>query len=132
MGKGGGRRLIAGVVGWSAVAALAVVASAAPAGAAPARSAIRFWGPNVSYTGDAGAAKKVHAMEKLGNVLYVGGNFDTISPEPATTNNNGVAGVARPHLYAVDATTGAYLPQFVPQLNGPVFALEVDAATGTL
>ena len=132
MGKGGGRKLIAGVVAWSAVAALAVVASAAPAGAAPSRSPIRFWGPNVSYTGDAGAAKKTHAMEKLGNVLYVGGNFDTIAPEPATTNNNGVAGVAQPHLYAVDATTGAYLPQFAPQLNGPVYALEVDPATGTL
>ena len=132
MGKGGGRKLIAGVVAWSAVAALAVVASAAPASAAPTRSPIRFWGPNVSYTGDAGAAKKIHAMEKLGNVLYVGGNFDTIAPEPATTNNNAVAGVAQPHLYAVDATTGAYLPQFAPQLNGPVFALEVDPATGTL
>ena len=32
-----------------------------------------------------GDAKKIHAMEKLGNVLYVGGNFDQIAPEPATT-----------------------------------------------
>ena len=132
MGKGGGRKLIAGLVAWAAVAAVAVVASASPAGAAPSRSPIRFWGPNVSYTGVAGDAKKIHAMEKLGNVLYVGGNFDQIAPEPATTNNNGVAGVAQPHLYAVDATTGAYLPQFAPQLNGPVFALELDPATGTL
>ena len=132
MGKVGGRKLIAGVVAWAAVASLAVVASASPASAAPSRSPIRFWGPNVSYTGVAGDAKKIHAMEKLGNVLYVGGNFDQIAPEPATANNNGVAGVAQPHLYAVDATTGAYLPQFAPQLNGPVFALELDAATGTL
>ena len=132
MGRIGGRKLIAGVVAWAAVASLAVVASASPAGAVPSRSPIQFWGPNVSYTGVAGDAKKVHAMEKLGNVLFVGGNFDTIAPEPATVNNNGVAGVAQPHLYAVDATTGTYLPQFAPQLNGPVFALELDPATGTL
>ena len=71
-------------------------------------------------------------MESFGNVLYVGGNFDQIAPEPRTDNNNGVAGVAQPYLYAVDATTGTYLPQFAPQSYGDWSSPSTRRAGGRL
>ena len=117
--------LTAGVV----VAGVAV-ALATPALAALTPNTIRFWGPNVDYSGNAGTAKRTTVMLKVGDVLYIGGNFDTIRPEP--TINSTEVSVSQPYLYAVDATTGAYLPQFDPQLDGTVYALAYDQARHAL
>lgn len=122
------RRILSAAVAGAVLAAAFVALAASPASAALAASPIRFWGPNVAYSGSAATAKKTNALLKVGNVLYVGGNFDEIRPEPGT----GVPGVSRPFLYAVDATTGVYLPAFAPLLNGPVEALEADPVTGTV
>jgi hypothetical protein len=102
------------------------VAVASPAGAAVGLTGFRYWGPNTQYNGTATTAKKVNDLAQLGNTLYVGGLFDEIRPEPG----NGVPATPRPNLYAVDATTGAYLPAFAPIVNGQVEALEVDPQRG--
>ena len=123
-----GRRFIGGVIASTVLSGALVALAAAPAGAVPSASPIRFWGPNVAYSGTAATAKKTNALLKVGNVLYVGGNFDEIRPEPGT----GIPAVSQPFLYAVDATTGVYLPQFNPKLNGPAYALESDPVTNTV
>ncbi len=109
-------------------AGLLVGLQASPASAAVSLSGARMWAPNTSYTGSADTAEKINAIVKSGDVLYVGGSFSQLRPEPGA----GVPSLAQPNLYAVDTRTGAYLPAFRPVVNGMVEALEVDAATGTL
>ena len=60
----------------------------------------------------------VTATARLGNVLYIGGNFRGVAPE-----GNVAAGVL-----AVDATSG--LPGPAAKLNGNVLAIESDGAGG--
>ena len=60
----------------------------------------------------------VNATARLGNVLYIGGNFRGVAPE-----GNVAAGVL-----AVDATSG--LPGPAARLNGNVLAIESDGAGG--
>ena len=60
----------------------------------------------------------VNAVARLGNVLYLGGNFRGVAPE-----GNVAAGVL-----AVDATSG--LPGPAAKLNGNVLAIESDGAGG--
>ncbi len=60
----------------------------------------------------------VNATARLGNVLYLGGNFRGVAPE-----GNVAAGVL-----AVDATSG--LPGPAAKLNGNVLAIEPDGAGG--
>jgi hypothetical protein len=56
---------------------------------------------------------EVYALtEADGGIVYVGGLFSTIN------------GVARNNLAAIDHLTGAVLPGFDPNVDGPVFALE--------
>ena len=109
-------------------AGLLVGLQASPASAAVSLSGARMWAPNTSYTGSADTAEKINAIVKSGDVLYVGGSFSQLRPEPGA----GVPSLAQANLYAVDTRTGAYLPAFRPVVNGMVEALEVDAATGTL
>ena len=109
-------------------AGLLVGLQASPASAAVSLSGARMWAPNTSYTGSADTAEKINAIVKSGDVLYVGGSFSQLRPEPGA----GVPSLAQANLYAVDTRTGAYLPAFRPAVNGIVEALEVDAATGTL
>ncbi len=79
--------------------------------------------------------QRVKALAKLGNTLYVGGEFSTISPAP------NMPVLAQRYLFAVDATTGVYRSQFAPLILAPpgteldpsgVLALEVDPAGGSL
>lgn len=60
----------------------------------------------------------VAAMETIGNTIFVGGKFTSITRDERFYTNHS-------YLAAFDATTGAYLPDFAPQLNGPVNAMEV-------
>ncbi len=83
--------------------------------------------------GDAPGTVKVAALGKIGATLYVGGNFPEIAPErePNTTLPAG-AGIPRPYLFAVDATTGVPKWGWGAQVDGPVYAIEVDPATNTV
>ncbi|MFV0523013.1 MAG: fibronectin type III domain-containing protein [Acidimicrobiales bacterium] len=61
---------------------------------------------------------QVFAIEQIGNRIYVGGKFTEARP-----SSNG-APVAQPYLAAFDATTGNYLQDFTPALEGAVYTLE--------
>ena len=76
---------------------------------------------------------KVDTLAKIGNTLYVGGQFTQLAPErlPNSTVPAG-SGIPRPYLFAADATTGLPIWSFNAVLDGPVFALAADAATNTL
>ena len=82
---------------------------------------------------DSSGTVKVNALAKIGNTLYVGGQFTQIAPErlPNTSLPAG-SGIPRPYLFAADATTGPPIWSFGAVVDGPVYALEVDPATNTL
>lgn len=125
-----------GALAATAVVTVGVTASAAPAGATlgdglePMISTSIALGTNPL---DPNATVKVTSLAKLANTLYVGGQFTQIAPErlPVTSLPAG-AGIPRPYLFAVDATTGNPVWSFAPVLDGAVYALEVDPATNTL
>ncbi len=60
----------------------------------------------------------IFAMERIGNVLYVGGRFTDVSPS---------GGTAQPGLAAFDATTGNVISTFAPAVNGAVYALQASS-----
>ncbi len=63
---------------------------------------------------------EVMAIEQIGNLVYVGGKFTEVRPW------RGGTATARPFLAAFDATTGAYVSSFDPNLDGPVYALQAS------
>ncbi len=62
---------------------------------------------------------RVAAITKLGNVIYIGGTFTTVTTLGGTE-------VAMPYLAAVDATTGDLITSFAPSPNAQVRALAND------
>jgi hypothetical protein len=62
---------------------------------------------------------RVAAITKLGNVIYVGGTFTSVTTRGGTV-------VARPYLAAIDATTGDLVTGFSPNPNAQVRALAND------
>jgi hypothetical protein len=101
----------------------------ATAEAAQVLPAAPSWSTNTSKS------LRVRAITKLGNTVYIGGEFTTISPVP------GAPPVDQPYLFAMDATTGAFRSAFRPRLAGPagttfdplgVLSLEIDPASGAL
>ena len=62
-------------------------------------------------------ASQVFAIEQIGNRIYVAGKFLEARPDA-----NGTP-VAQPYLAAFDATSGALIPSFRPQVESPVYAL---------
>ena len=88
-----------------------------------------------SWITTTGRTERVRAMARLGNTVYVGGEFTAIAPAPNTPT------IPQSYLFAIDATTGVYKPEFAPVItslpsdeldpNG-VLALEADPATNTL
>ena len=82
---------------------------------------------------DPNATVKVTSLAKIGNTLYVGGQFTQIAPERLPTSSVPAgSGIPRPYLFAADATTGNPIWSFAPVLDGAVYALEVDPSTNTL
>src|SRR4029079_5520255 len=70
---------------------------------------------------------------KIGNPLYVGGQFPAIAPERLPNTTLPVASaIPRSYLFAADATTGLPIWSFGAVVDGPVYALEVDPGTNTL
>ena len=62
----------------------------------------------------------VFAIEQIGDTIYVGGKFLEARPSA-----NGAAS-AQPYLAAFNASTGAFISSFRPQLESAVYALEAS------
>jgi hypothetical protein len=60
---------------------------------------------------------RVDAIRRIGNTVYIGGNFTVAQDEGTTTN------VTRNHLAAVDASTGK-LTSWNPNANGRIYDIE--------
>lgn len=63
---------------------------------------------------------EVMAIEQIGNTIYVGGQFLEVVRKRNEPHHD------QRFLAAFDATTGAWIDWWRPQLNGPVFALEAS------
>lgn len=85
------------------------------------------WGVNGTRgsTGTEGNVE-VQALEQIGNVMYVGGNFRWVQRDA-----NGTGRVEQSYLAAFNATTGEFIPGFTPTFNEQVRALEA-LPNGTL
>jgi len=115
------RRLLAGIVATSA-AVLGLVVGVTPAtalqGTVPANAA-SSWQTN-------GA---VSAIIAANGVVYLGGDFTSVRPPGAAA---GSGEVARNHLAAFDASTGALITSFNHNVNGAVKVLSMSADGQTL
>ena len=90
--------------------------------AAPRNGALTTeWGvTGLGAGGTAETAGEVQAFAQIGGTVYVGGNFTTVQKGASAT---GTDVVAQPYLAAFDATTGAYIRSFTPQLDNQVKSL---------
>ncbi len=115
-------------IGRQLAAALFSVASAAtlvsaPAGAEIATYAQDTWGVYNSITSGTLTDRidsEVMAIERIGNLIYVGGKFTDVRQTPTS------APVNQQFLAAFDAQTGAYVSSFDVDLSGPVYALQAS------
>ena len=90
---------------------------ATPASAAYAANGEPVWIPrNATNTADLLRADN-RALAKIGNVVYVGGDFTELAPEL------GAPAVQQANLAAFNATTGVPIASFTPQLDGKVYAM---------
>jgi hypothetical protein len=62
----------------------------------------------------------VRGTARLGDTLYVGGDFTRVAPSSAAIGS----------VYAVSASTGALVPGVFPRVDGTVSAIEPDGAGG--
>ncbi len=127
------RRLAAIVVAFGGALASVAVLGSSPAGAAFAANGEPVWIPrNANNTGDLLRANS-QALAKMGNTVYLGGDFTELAPEL------GAPGIQQGYLAAFNAApttpgngTGVPLGAFHPQLDGPVYALVADAPNNRL
>ena len=118
------RRIIAAVAAVVVVAGSLGLVGATPASAAYAANGEPVWIPrNAANTADLLRADN-RALAKIGNVVYVGGDFTELAPEL------GAPAVQQANLAAFNATTGVPVASFKPQLDGKVYAM-VASADGT-
>ena len=122
------KRMIIAAIAAAAVLAgslgLVGVVGVSPASAAYASNGEPVWIPrNATNTADLLRADN-RALAKIGNVLYVGGDFTELAPEL------GAPAVQQANLAAFNATTGVPIASFAPQLDGKVYAM-VASADGT-
>jgi hypothetical protein len=103
----------------SIVAAAAVVLATVPAMSAQAvqtaQSSLVSQVPSKSTPAVNDGA--VRAIVQIGNTIYLGGTFSSVTSYGSTT------AVTRNDILAFDATTGVISSTFLPALNGPVDAL---------
>ena len=69
----------------------------------------------------------IYDIERLGNRIYVAGAFEKVFHRSQPSNV-----FDQPFLAAFDAVSGAYIPEFAPRLNHPVYALLEHPETGSL
>jgi hypothetical protein len=62
----------------------------------------------------------VRGTARLGDTLYVGGDFTRVAPSSAAIGS----------AYAVSTSTGAFVPSVFPRVDGTVSAIEPDGADG--
>ena len=118
------RRIIAAVAAVVVVAGTFGLVGVTPAAAAYASNGEPVWIPrNATNTADLLRADN-RALAKIGNVVYVGGDFTELAPEI------GAPAVQQANLAAFNATTGVPIASFAPQLDGKVYAM-VASADGT-
>ena len=123
------RRAATATLAATVLSAVGVVSEASPVSAELRLPAAPTWATNTAKN------LRVRALARLGNTMYVGGEFTQIMPMP------GGPVVAQPYLFAVDATTGAWRSAFAPAITAPtgteldpsgVLSLETDPATGSV
>ena len=119
------RRIIAAIAAVVVVVAGALgLVGATPASAAYAANGEPVWIPrNAVNSADLLRADN-RALAKVGNVVYVGGDFTELAPEL------GAPAVQQANLAAFNATTGVPVASFTPHLDGKVYAM-VASADGT-
>ena len=98
------------------------VVGAAPAVAEVGNIGEATWGVHGLATGTQSdqIQSQVFAIEQIGSRVYVGGKFTEVRPRATGP------GTAQPFLAAFDATTGAFLGDFRPAVNGAVYALQAS------
>lgn len=91
-----------------------------PAEAYPSSIATTSWGVSGLMTGTESdkISSEIFAMERIGDVLYVGGRFTHVT--------NGATSISQPGLAAFHAETGEWIPSFTPTLNGAVYTLRAS------
>lgn len=100
-----------------------VPAWSASAGAAPGFTQI----PNPTPAATPNVSDgKVAAIQRIGDVVLIGGTFSAATPA------SGGTAVNQPYLMAFDAATGAIRTSFRPVLNGEVTDLEPGPTAGTV
>jgi chitodextrinase len=120
------RRIIAAVAAVAVGAGSLGLIGAPAASAAYAANGEPVWIPrDAANTADLLRADN-RALAKIGNVLYVGGDFTELAPEL------GAPAVQQANLAAFNATTGVPIASFAPQLDGKVYAMVADEANNTL
>ena len=82
----------------------------------PSDAMATVWG--VSGDTDGQGAAEVTAFGQVGSAVYAGGDFAAVQRTRAGTGR-----VSQPYLAGFDVTTGEWLPEFRPELNGPVDAI---------
>src|SRR5688572_28124752 len=86
-----------------------------PVGAAPTSGPLTSLSPNQDVTWMTNG--QVAAMVRIGNLIYLGGNFTTVREKAGSTP------ISQAYLAAFDANTGAFVSTFRPTLDGRVFEL---------
>ncbi|MFV0257875.1 MAG: hypothetical protein ACK5PP_05440 [Acidimicrobiales bacterium] len=104
------------LVGALLIALLIVVPRPAAADLADSSGSYGVAGVDTSFGARPNAG--VAVMETIGNRVYVGGKFTSVT-------RNGNVHDDQSYLAAFDATTGEYLASFDPQVDGPVNAMAV-------
>jgi len=117
------RRIFAAGTVLATLAAGAGAAAAIPAGAGTSQSHVvsanpADWTPNILD----GAVKSITSV---GNKVIVGGTFTKVQAAGSSTT------LSRPHIFAFDQGTGKIDPNFVPRVDGTVYAL-APGANGTV
>ena len=87
---------------------------ASPAGAAMSNESDETWMTN----------EQVTAMVRIGNTIYLGGNFTAVR-----SRYSGGESVERRYLAAIDATTGALVRSWAPRAGSRVYAMVTDGST---
>ncbi len=111
------RRVAAGLVCGAVVWAGLAVGVGSTARAAYASNGEPVWIPRDAANDQDVLRADNRALVKIGNVVYLGGDFTELAPEL------GAPGIQQADLAAFNATTGVPIESFAPKLDGKVYAM---------
>jgi len=120
-------KLVVAALGVTAlVGTVAATVPARPAAAAYQANGEPVWIPrDADNAADLSRADN-RALVKIGNVVYLGGDFTELAPEL------GAPAIQQADLAAFNATTGVPIESFAPKLDGKVYALVASDDGSTL